>query len=425
MEEEVKEIKFVISDLHLGEGWQNYFKYQLEAFDNDLVFKHFIEMIVKRYAYANKETKVTLILNGDTFDPLAVVYKGESQVIPVESVDVYKMKRIIQGHPIFFNALAEFLSHNNFNLQIVIGNHDLFLHWPLVQKTLIRRLGEKYSSRISFVTSILENKIYITHGNSEYHNQSPAVPIVKELTLVPFKRGWLKKMLIEGELLEEKMVLDVPLGHYLVTNLQNPLKKYNSLIGHMRHNHGFVWLNALFGLGRKTWYRKHRLFGVIAVLTGIWIMIKFWWYQGNIRIVKKIFQVLWWTITGVLEGQTSRDEAKRILERDDVDAVIFGHEHVPCFETIRVGVKNKLYVNSGTWQLIREVKVIPIETKWRYGKRLERIYRRIKRFLKFLFNPVIEDITEFPVVEIVYKNESRPLIQLLCFNDSKRELEKL
>lgn len=417
-----RKVMFIISDLHLGEGWQTHWEYNLEAFDYDLVFKHFIEMIIEKYA--NTQTEVTLIFNGDTFDPLAVLYKGKSIAIPFEAVDRYKMQRIIQGHPYVFDALERFLSHKHFNLKIIFGNHDLFLYWPSVQQLLIRRLGKEYAHKIFFAANILENDIYISHGNTEYHSQTPTNPIVEELTLVPFKRGWLKKLILNGELFKEKKVLDIPLGHYLITALQNPLKKYNLLIGHMCHHHGFVWLNAVFGIGRKTWYRRHRLFAVMAILMGIWIMIKFWWYRGSVRIVKKILQVLWWTITGVLEGQAPRDEAKRLLEKDDIGVVVFGHDHTACYETIKIGGKNKLYINSGTWQLMREVKVEPIEIRWKYFQRWERICKRMKRFLSKLFNPIIEDITEFPVVRIRYSTDGNREIKLMRFNDQKRDLEE-
>lgn len=416
----LKMIKFIISDLHLGHGWEGRLEDNLEAFQDDKIFAHFIKMLIKRYK--DSDTKVNLILNGDTFDPLAIPYKGKNMVIPYERVDLYKIKKIIKNHPYIFNALRLFLGLENFKISFIIGNHDLCLHWPSVKEAVVERLGKYNASRIHFVTEITEGNIYISHGNTEYHNKTSPNPITDQTILVAFKRDGWRKMLKE-EMFEKEKVLDVPLGHHLVVALQNPLKKYNLLVGHMRQ-HGFVWLDAIFGMFRENHYRKHRLFFAIAVITTIWVTMKYWWYTKDRGIIKKILRVLGWTITNALEGQRPRDEAIRLLERDDIDIVIFGHEHVHRYETIRVGPKNKLYLNSGTWQLMREVQVPPIKLKWRRAQKLERILKRAWRYLVKFLNPEIKDITECPVVEISYSQDGSRFVKLLRFSDEKRELEE-
>lgn len=407
MKEEVKDkingIEFIVSDLHLGARHPD-----LEAFLDDDIFKQFIKMLIRKYAATDVEA--TLIFNGDFFDPLAVLYEGRSVVTRYEKIDLCKMRMIIEAHPYIFNALKKFASFKNFRIKFVIGNHDLCLHWPSIQDLIIKRLGEENASRIEFVVEIVKDGVYISHGNTEYHNQTSRNPILDKGVAFPLKRDGFEKLL-KGE---KQKILDVPLGHHLVVALENPLKKHNLLVGHMRY-HGFVWLDAVVGIGRKNKYRKHRLFAAIAVVATIWVMIKYWRYTKDRGIFKKILRVLWWTIVGALEGQTPYDEAKRLLEREDVDAVIFGHEHKPHYEIIRVGSRNKLYVNSGTWQLIREVKIEPLELKSKKFGRLERIYRRIKRFFDKWIRPTIEEITEYPVVEIVHKENGSRSIRLMRF----------
>lgn len=417
-----KKVKIVISDLHLGAGWSKTPNDNLEAFHDDEKFKHFIKKyLIKRYK--NIGAEVELILNGDTFDSLAVLYHSKSIAIPYERVDLHKIRKIINGHPYVFSALKEFVSCENFKLTFIIGNHDLCLYWKSVQEEIVKRLGEENSSRILFKDKLQENSIYIAHGNTEHHNKTPENPIVDQTFLSVWKRGGWKK-LFKDDIFSTEKVLNMPIGHYLVTALENPLKKHNLLIGHMRH-HGFIWLDAIFGFGRKTRYRRHRFFAAIAVLTCLLVTLKFWWEMRDRHIFKKIVQVLWWTIAGALDGQRPEDEAKRLLERDDINVVIFGHEHVPRYEIVRVGAKNKLYVNCGTWQLIYEVKVEPIEIKWRRFRSIEGLYKKTKRFFKKMFWPEVEEITEFTAVEIIEKEDGLPNIQLLRFNDDKRELEKL
>jgi UDP-2,3-diacylglucosamine pyrophosphatase LpxH len=405
--DKIKEIEFIVSDLHLGARHPD-----LEAFLDDDIFKQFIKMLIRKYAATDAE--VTLIFNGDFFDPLAVLYEGRSVVTRYEEIDLYKIKMIIEAHPYIFNALKKFASFKNSRIKFVIGNHDLCLHWPSIQELIIKRLSGENASGIEFVVEMVKNGIYIAHGNTEYHNQTLRNPILdKKEVRIPLKRDGFEKLL-KGEWSAKQKILDVPLGHHLVVALENPLKKHNLLVGHMRC-HGFVWLDAIIGIGRKNKYRKHRLFAAIAVITTVWVMIKYWRYTKDRGVVIKILRVLWWTIVGALEGQTPYDEAKRLLEREDVDVVIFGHEHKPHYEIIRVGSRNKLYVNSGTWQLIREVKIEPLELKSKRFRRLERICRRIKRFFDKWIRPTIEEITEYPVVEIVHRESGNRSIRLMRF----------
>ncbi len=415
----LKLVRYIISDLHLGPGWIS-LSNNLEAFHDDKVFVHFIKTIIKKHKDSGAQAE--LIFNGDFFDPLSVSYKDKPFIIPYERVDLCKLEKIINGHPYVFDALRLLLAYNHFAVKFVVGNHDQFLHWPAVQEELIKRLGKANADRIHFCASITDGDIYISHGNTEYHTKTPEVSIVDQTIMVAFKKdGW--KKLLNDEMFSTEKVLDVPLGHHLIVALQNPLRKHNLLISHMRR-HGFVWLNAILGLGRKTWYRRHRFFALIAIFTCFAVVFRYWWLTRDRDIVQKIFMVLWWTIRGALEGQTPRDEAGRILERNEINVVIFGHEHVPHYETIRVGGRSKLYINSGTWQLMREVRVAPLELKWKYFRGLERVAKRVSRFVLKYLNPKVEDITEYPVVEISYFESSDRTIKLLRFNDDKRELDE-
>ena len=152
MEEEL----IVISDLHLSDGYdKNTYKYSRnEDFFFDEEFKRFLE-----YLQEENSHKKHLIIAGDMFDFLQVDPDGakideyleflkkerekESNSSGTDKCKqdvtkkernyglgtgkiktVWKLGQIVNGHPEFFKALANFLSNDN-SLSIITGNHDI------------------------------------------------------------------------------------------------------------------------------------------------------------------------------------------------------------------------------------------------------------------------------------------------------------
>jgi UDP-2,3-diacylglucosamine pyrophosphatase LpxH len=90
-------------------------------------------------------------LNGDIFDFDAEMAHPEESgrlrhversrsLDPTEPKSTFKMARIVADHPVFFDALRAFLDAGH-RLVIVIGNHDVELYWPGVQRLFRERLG--------------------------------------------------------------------------------------------------------------------------------------------------------------------------------------------------------------------------------------------------------------------------------------------
>jgi len=117
--------------------------------------------------------RVALVLNGDVFDTLAEDIHGYVSVD--EAVDTLKR---IMGDPSFsgvWKALADFVKLDGRTLVIVIGNHDIEISFPTVQRLIISKLaGDDLTARarIEFSTTgagytcIVGNaRIYCTHGN--------------------------------------------------------------------------------------------------------------------------------------------------------------------------------------------------------------------------------------------------------------------
>lgn len=172
----------IISDLHLCEAevphpryplWK---KYKTKEFFFDSEFSLFLEHIKER----SGGRPVELILNGDVFDfdsvtalPADPPYKitwleRERGLHPEESKSLFKIRRILDDHPVFVKALAEFLALGH-RVVFIIGNHDLELHWPDVQSELVRRLaaGDAEKERIRFCEwfYISNEDTLVEHGN--------------------------------------------------------------------------------------------------------------------------------------------------------------------------------------------------------------------------------------------------------------------
>jgi UDP-2,3-diacylglucosamine pyrophosphatase LpxH len=117
---------------------------------------------------------VALVLNGDVVDTLAEEIGG--YVAVHDAVAVFE--RIMERDPAFspvWDALADFVKLQGRTLVIVIGNHDIELAFPAVQRRIVARLaGENTAARgrIEFSTIgagypclVGGARVFCTHGN--------------------------------------------------------------------------------------------------------------------------------------------------------------------------------------------------------------------------------------------------------------------
>ena len=118
--------------------------------------------------------RVALVLNGDVVDTLAEDISG--YVAVHDAVAVFE--RIMNRDPAFspvWDALADFVKRPGRTLVIVIGNHDIELAFPAVQRRIVARLaGEDLAAygRIEFSTIgagypclVGGARVFCTHGN--------------------------------------------------------------------------------------------------------------------------------------------------------------------------------------------------------------------------------------------------------------------
>jgi hypothetical protein len=167
---------FVVSDLHLGAGLQPDQSYDgNEHFFADASF----ERLLDRMRSTLGGQRATLVINGDFVDFLRVTDVPSSQAMLSEWVgvladvgvessqadlaakvsdkerqfglnteepkSVWKLSRVVAGHPLFFSALARWIDEGN-DLIIVKGNHDLDWYWPRVRAYLRVWIARQLSS---------------------------------------------------------------------------------------------------------------------------------------------------------------------------------------------------------------------------------------------------------------------------------------
>lgn len=216
----------IISDLHLTEEepvhpkyplWKKY-KTRQFFFDHDLAdfFTHIEEK-------ANGES-VELILNGDIFDFDSVVSTPKEPVFRVSMLEKkrglepkadkskYKIKKILQDHVEFVKALSQFIRRGN-KVVFVIGNHDLELHFSIVQEEIREhlQLGPKEQERVRFVEwfYISNQDTLVEHGN-QYDPYCQCEDPVN-----PFVRGY------------NNIYLKLPFGNLACRYIMNGLGFFN------------------------------------------------------------------------------------------------------------------------------------------------------------------------------------------------------
>jgi UDP-2,3-diacylglucosamine pyrophosphatase LpxH len=180
------DVILIVSDLHMGSGldarrgtWS-----PTEDFFWDEEFADFLRH------YGGKG-KARLIINGDMVDFLQVLTlptEDEQRAYAIPKRDIspryglrcseaaaaFQMDKIVDGHPVAFQALADFLGRGN-RVTIIKGNHDVQFFWEKTQETLRQRLellgGSKKAGAIRANLEFLPwffyipGSLYVEHGN--------------------------------------------------------------------------------------------------------------------------------------------------------------------------------------------------------------------------------------------------------------------
>ncbi|TVQ77518.1 MAG: hypothetical protein EA369_09090 [Bradymonadales bacterium] len=334
----LKKIKLVVSDFHLGTGHraEDGSVNILEDFFYD---REFIEFLQYYSSGDFENAEVELIINGDFFNLLMIDYDEVFQDVITEQVALRRMKRIMDGHLAVMNALKYFHSLERKRVTFVMGNHDPGILFPSVQNLVRSFVGDS----VCFYLDAYEfDGIYIEHGN-QYEIANAFNP----------NQFFLTKSLPEP-------VLNQPWGSLFLVEVINEIKRdrphFDKILPFS------IYLRWLLIYDSRLFVRT------------CWEILKFLaksMFRQDPRRSTSFTQ----TLRILLEAPVFPDlddAAERILStRENIHTVIFGHNHRPTYRQFASG---KEYINTGTWNEMTHLDVD------RFGTRLVCSFALIEYF---------------------------------------------
>lgn len=359
------EVKFVLSDLHLGTGESPGRINPYEDFHHD---DRLAELIRHHAEGPYAAIPVEAILNGDILDLLKVPVRGRFTVEITEAIATDKVRRCVKGHPAVFDALAAFLQVPGHTLAWLPGNHDPEIAFPRVQALLRARLGvPEDDPRVRFVPEPilrLPRGVAVTHGhNFESINHIEAGTAFTERP-------------------DGTRILNLPFGSRFFTEVLAPFKAEQPVVDLVHPLSSLVLWGLVFDL-RFTL----RLTGRMTR----WLLAARLRPGSRDEGVLRTLQILADEVA--LFTGMDRRATEFLRESEDLSALIVGHSHLPM---IRRLPRNKTYVNTGTW-----VRMVSLDIR-DLGAR----------------NP-----TTFARVE--YRSVGSPAVSLLRWRGSRREEEEV
>ncbi|NBX67808.1 MAG: hypothetical protein EBR01_02450 [Proteobacteria bacterium] len=305
-------LKLICSDFHLGKGkkLENGSMNPLEDFFHDHRFKEFLE----HYSQSPYEDyEIELVLNGDILNLIQVDYRGHFTTVITEAVSVAKLQSIIDGHPVFFNCLKDFLNHSKRSLTYVIGNHDQEMLWSGTRQLFESAVGREVNWKNTYYQT---DGIHVEHGH-QYESVNRVDPT--------------RLFLTDG--LPEP-ILNLPWGTLFTIQFIVRLKLIRPAVDKVRPFKHFIW----WSIFHDTW---------MAIIQGF--KLGFYFISTRFSKVRYRQSSLMMTFKILKEASVFPDlseSAKRILRSPEVHTVVFGHTHV--YKQIPIG-DEKQYLNTGSW----------------------------------------------------------------------------
>jgi len=318
--DDIKEIKLVVSDLHMGTGTRSGQPNPYEDFHRD---DRFAEM-VRHYSIGEYVgVPIEIIIDGDFMDLLKVAHRGRFVTEVTEDISLEKVRRCILGHPGVFDALAEFVSVPNHDLTYIAGNHDLDVAFPLVQEMIRARLGVRDQlDRLRFLTDRefyrLPGGVVVTHGHmfEEINRTKGGIPL---------------RTLDDG-----RTVINMPWGSLFFSNVLAPVKAERQIVDLVNPLSSFILWGLVFDLR----FTLKILFSMVRFFVETRLKTIYVRHMDVIRTLQILGEEL------ALHNKVERRASRLLRKGDDITALIVGHSHNA---KVRRYPHNKIYVNTGTW----------------------------------------------------------------------------
>ena len=296
---ESRDIKVVLSDLHIGRGdsW--------DEFKWDREFEEFVEKLPE---IAGEPSRTQIVLNGDILDMI----KGSWRDGKVRKSDVVKfIEDCHKAHKRLFLALSRWVELGG-EIVWVVGNHD----HPLASQEISELLCKTVGFPIRFyLREFFDRGLWIEHGHR-----------YEVLNRTDTKNVWIKSE--DGE-----EVLNIPWGSKFVLEVINPLVKDHPYFDRIRPLSAGIKWGLLF----------HTTLALKALFKTFLFVVKNRRFYDPVR--RRYFRVPMKLVFHSL-GSASVDKAGRtLLENPKIQAVVMGHTH----RALIFKKDGKVYANSGTW----------------------------------------------------------------------------
>ncbi len=383
--------RFIISDLHLGAG--DY----LDDFQQDAAFRSFVETIARRRSSE-------LIINGDFIDFVGVtlektVSKPFQRLGCTEAESLHKLERVLEAHRDCFLSLRRFMEDGH-RLVLVPGNHDVDLFWPQVRDRLLEEFGTPDSEHFHFeYTGIYrDGGLYVEHGNQYFADSAfenfthPFLrdPKSGELRL---ERSWSNCFLeyfAKGMISERSPFINNvrPIPNMVFMGIQDENWWFKLVYGYkllrFMSKVGFPPFKESRELQRRrregrldTWgYSLKRTMDFISGRARVEL-------QG-VEDAERVSPELPEEEEGetselatdglLLDSLATREDALSVAARDlllsdqDIDVVVFGHDHRYYsneLQPVLGGKRGKYYINTGTWIPMLFLTKTKRQLRWR------------------------------------------------------------
>jgi UDP-2,3-diacylglucosamine pyrophosphatase LpxH len=376
----------LVSDLHLSEGWdEGGFLQKEEDFFFDQNFKRFLEYLGEQAKEGDFHYR--LLINGDFVDFLQITTVPEEKAIhgktltkrerslglgTGEDKTLWKLDRLVNGHEVFFTAIAEFLAKGH-HLYILPGNHDIEWVMPALHAGLKERISGlvegagNVADRITFLPWFYYDpvlSVFAEHG-SQYDDINSF-----DYFLWPYR---------------EDLTIDLPAGSFFVRYLFNRIEELYPFADNMKPLPKFIgwalmrlqtysgWPPQVFKFIQFFWNtlqkagpvntlwakdlrdKQMQAIGKLAAESGIeqskLEALKRRWVPSALHHHQWLGLLRSFCINAKLDKWYYQDRAREVQRVVGSRYTIFGHTHEADLCTLSTspdGEKNE-YVNSGSW----------------------------------------------------------------------------
>jgi UDP-2,3-diacylglucosamine pyrophosphatase LpxH len=379
-------ILLIVSDLHLSSGWNEETKRLSpnEDFFFDQSFQRFLNFYIEKGS--KEECRINLIIAGDFVDLLQVTDLPEGDSVDGEVItgrekdfglgtspkkSCWKLRRLMQGHWIFFQALCRFLIAGH-EVTIIPGNHDIEFSLPEVQNCLrdelLKYLPEKATKQA--ISNLIDENLsflpwfyyepglaYVEHGH-QYDDLNSFDYFLHPLTPGNF--------------------IDLPAGSFFVRYLFNKVEVEYPFADNMKPVTRFIrwslgklhmWLQLprFIGFFAKTlekagpldpeWVKKleGQQLGCLRKIASDFLIpeekliaLKSNWAESAIHHMSTL-RLLLRFISSEPQNELFYEAANKVKDIMGVRYIVFGHTHEADLESLAKENWSKEYVNSGTW----------------------------------------------------------------------------